>query len=88
MDEPLPIEPLHLTQHTAYTVTRWPERTSFTDDWLKMAHVYGATVDGDTVTFDLFNGTSTYRLQRAEQVGAAIPADLIEGKITRRKVKG
>lgn len=86
-----PIEPIHRVQHIVHTVERWPERTAFTEDWLTMAHANSATVDGDLVTFDLFNGGGAYRLRRdLPPEGPAIIADLVPdtARVTRRKVKG
>lgn len=91
MDEKQPpITPIARTQHIVFTVPHWPERTAFTEDWLTMAHVNSATVDGDLVTFDVFNGGATYRLRRdLPREGPAIVADLVPdtARVTRRKVK-
>lgn len=88
-NEPLPITPIHFEQHTVHTVESWPERTSFTDEWLTMAHAHSATYDTDLVTFKVFNGKATYRLRRdLPRQGPAIVADLLDGNVTRRKVKG
>ena len=56
-------QPIHFTQSTVRVVTDWPEVTSFAPEWLeKYAHTSGATVNGDTVTFEVFNGGAVYHL--------------------------
>jgi hypothetical protein len=72
-------KPIAFTQHVSLTVDEWPERTHLKRDWLLNPHVYGATVDGDIVTFTIGNGTARYQLRREYETRAGIVADLIEG---------
>ncbi len=86
-EEQPPITPLHLTQHVVHTVDEWPERTSFMPEWLTYAHVYSATVDGDTVTINAFNGTAEYHLTGETEAGGARVAELVDGAVTDRTVE-
>jgi hypothetical protein len=87
--EELQAIPLSFTQHTVYIVNSWPARTSFGERLLTHPHQFHATLDGDTVTFDVFNGGAAYTLRRdLPRDGENIVADLVEGssKKTSRKV--
>lgn len=91
-DEQIEIRPLHFTRRTVLTVDTWPERTTVTEDWLKQAHQYGATVEGDEVRFAIGNGESVYRLRRdLPRRGKGIVAELVEGNdatsLKRRRAK-
>ena len=82
-DEPeIQPEPIRFTQHVVLTVDRWPPRVAVTDDFLRNAHVQKATHDreADTVTFNVDNGTATYRIRRdLPKQGRAWVADLVSG---------
>jgi hypothetical protein len=88
-EQPEPtVEPINFTQHVVLTVPSWPARTSFGERLLTHPHQYHATVDGDTVAFDVFNGASVYVLRRDLPLdGENVVADLVtdSDKITRRR---
>jgi hypothetical protein len=79
-DEPIEVTPLHFTQHVAITADAWPQRTVFSEEWLRQPYLNGATVEGDTVRFAIGNGEAEYRLRRdLPPFGGGIVADLVEG---------
>lgn len=76
------IEPehLHMTVAQVRLVDRWPARIRLSQDWIRQAHVHGASVNGDTVTINASNGTATYTLRHdLPKHGKEIIADLAEG---------
>lgn len=88
-DEETQIEPLHFEQHVVHLVRAWPQRTMFTNEFLQYPYTRGATVDGDLVTFALFNGEAVYRLTgelgpQGEQVAELVPDS---DKVTSRRVE-
>lgn len=88
-DEPTPITPLAFTQHRVLTMDApWPERTSIMPAVLQSPHVYFATYDeqAQTVTFDIFNGSATYKISGEVEAGGALVAELVDSKKTSRKV--
>lgn len=86
-DEQMPIMPIHFEQSTVRVVRTWPIRTSLSADFLKMPHMYGATVTSDAVRIETFNGGATYTLGETLANGARV-AVLVEGseQATNRKV--
>jgi hypothetical protein len=79
-DEQIEVIPLHFVQHVAITADEWPQRTTFSEEWLRQPYLNGATVAGDTVRFSIGNGEAEYRLRRdLPPFGGGIVADLVEG---------
>jgi hypothetical protein len=79
-DEQIEVKPLHFVQYLAITVDEWPQRTAFTEEWLRQPYLNGAVVDGNTVRFAIGNGDAEYRLRRdLPPFGGGIVADLVDG---------
>ena len=78
-DEQVAPMPLHITQRVVLTVDAWPERTAFDPDALQQPHRLGLTVDGDTITVTVANGTATYRIRRDLSTETTTVADLVDG---------
>lgn len=78
-DEPIEPRPLHFTAHSALSIEEWPPVIAVTEAMLQQAHLYGATVDGNTLRFAIGNGEATYRVDRSTTHGRGFVAELVEG---------
>lgn len=79
-DPPIEPVPIRFVRNVVHTVDAWPAYTALTEDFLRQAHLYGATVEDDTVTFNVGNGSATYQLRRdLPPHGRGIIAEKVEG---------
>lgn len=78
-DEAPEVRSIQFTQYTVIVVDEWPPLVAFDHAFLDMPHTTHATVDGDTVTFSVANGTAVYRLLRDRPYGNGVLAELVEG---------